>query len=366
MDDQTLRNWPLDKLKFIHLEMGMQCNVRCSMCYQTDFSPNSRLSDAIWKEKMRPAYQTADYLVIVGGEPTVIPSCRELVKLVTSEYPNLTLDMATNGLLFNGFWADMFLEHGHCINFSIHTTKPDLYPRIVQFGNLQKVIENIDHVVQRKVETGSSLQIRTSVVVTNDTVLQIPDFILWSAEHGLDQVLIMTDQLGKFQDIPQAQVRDSIERAYQIADANPQIEVISLGDFDWYYASLHGLDSVRPRTSGSARRAPCPTAFDGIYVNDDGSAKPCCRSWYLYGNLNRQTLQEIWNSEAAYRFRRRMLKMDFRDCTVACDLNANPIDHRIAFLRKAYWVFRRNPRNALKKGMRKLGLTTAQIKKRDS
>jgi MoaA/NifB/PqqE/SkfB family radical SAM enzyme len=362
IDDQLLRHWPLDKLHFLHLEMGMQCNVRCAMCYQTDFSPRSRLSEAVWREKLVPAYEKARTLVIVGGEPTVIPSCRKLVEMTAVNHPHLKLDMATNGVLFRDFWVDAFIEHGSCINFSFHSVNPDLYARVVKFGNLAHVIKNVDNMVRRKAETGSEVIVRISVVATDDTVLHIPDFVAWGAEHGLDQVLVMTDQLSRFQNTPISQVRDSISRTYEIADANPQMKVIHLDDFDWFYARMHSLEPLRQRIAGETRKAPCPTAFDGLYINDDGAAKPCCKSWYLFGNLVHQSLEEVWNSPAAYLFRKRMLNMDFRDCTVACDLNANPIDHRIATMRKAYWVFRRNPRTAVAKGLRKLGLTSAQTK----
>ena len=56
-----------------------------------------------------------------------------------------------------------------------------------------------------------------------------------------------------------------------------------------------------------------------------------------------------------------MLGLDFRDCLVACDLNANPINPRIANARKAYWVIKRDPKEAIKKAKRRLGFDTAQI-----
>jgi hypothetical protein len=46
---------------------------------------------------------------------------------------------------------------------------------------------------------------------------------------------------------------------------------------------------------------------------------------------------------------------------VACDLNANPIDPKVAHLRKAYWVFRRDPKSVFVKVVRRLRGGTAQI-----
>jgi MoaA/NifB/PqqE/SkfB family radical SAM enzyme len=360
MDERTLRNWPLEKLRFLHLEMGLQCNVRCAMCYQTDFSPKSQLPEAVWKDRLLPVYRSANRLVISGGEPTVIPGCRKLLEIVTKDYSHLTLDTVTNGLLFRGIWMEAFLSQGHCVNFSINAVDPGLYARIVQFGNFGQVAGNIDEFVRRKIEARSQVLIRISTVMTDDTAMHLPQLVQWGVDHGLDEVLVFTDHVGQIRGVPTSAVRESVARAYEIGDGNPQIRLVLLGDFDWYYSMLHGLKPVRPRSISETPSGPCSTAFDTLFVETDGMAKPCCKSWYLFGNLCSQSLEEVWNGEAACRFRQRMLNLDFRDCQVDCELNANPIHYRVATVRKAYWAFRRDPKSAFAKGLRRLGLTSAQ------
>ncbi|MCX6600666.1 MAG: SPASM domain-containing protein [bacterium] len=360
LDEQTLKDWPIEKLRYVHLEMGLQCNVRCAMCYQTDFSPKSRLPETVWRDRLLPTYRTADRLIISGGEPTVIPGCRQLLEMVTRDFSNLTLDTVTNGLLFRGLWVDAFLAQGHCLNFSINAANPKLYERIVQFGNYELATGNVDYMVRRKMETGSKVIVRISTVMTDDTAMHLPEFVQWGADHGVDEVLVFTDHVGQIRRFPPSKVRESIAEAYEIEDANPQLRLVLLGEFDWHFSMLHGLSPVRPRPQAETPNGPCPTAFDTLFVETDGAAKPCCKSWYMFGNLVHQSLMEVWNGKAAYRFRRRMLDLDFRDCLVACELNANPIDHRIASARKAYWAFRRDPGSAFAKGLRWLGLTSAQ------
>jgi hypothetical protein len=77
------------------------------------------------------------------------------------------------------------------------------------------------------------------------------------------------------------------------------------------------------------------------------------------------TLEEVWNGHAAYKFRKRMMRHDFRDCLPACDLNTNPLHPRAAEARKAMWIIRRDPRSAYKKALRKLGITSAQLEMPD-
>ncbi len=355
-----LRHWPLAKLREIHVEMGKQCNVRCAMCYQTDFSPATKASELIWKERLLPAYEAAQTLTLSGGEPTIMPAARELLELVMRDYPHLELNLVTNGVLFRGIWEDAFLKQGAFLNFSLNAIDPERYRRVVQFGKQEQVIANINRIVQRRNETGSRLKIRASAVIIEETLAEMPIFVQWCAEHGLDQALLFADHLGQPLRPEPKLVQKYIAEAYAIADSFPNFKLIHLDDFDWYYASQHHLPPVRQRPVMQKEPAPCPIAFDTLFVNPDGAAKPCCKSWYLFGNLLKSSLEEAWNSEAAFRFRARMIGLDFRDCMVACDLNAKPIHPKLALARKAYWVVRRDPKSAVKKGLRKFGLTSAQ------
>lgn len=360
--DEQLRNWSVDHIREIHLELGKQCNVRCIMCFQTDFSPGTRSADIIWKERLLPAYETAKTLTISGGEPTILPGAKEMLHLVMDRFPHLKLNLVTNGVLFRGIWDEAFLAHGDYLNVSLNAIDPELYSRIVQFGRQRDVINNIDRMVKRRNETGSSLKIRISSVVLDETVHEMADFVQWAVDHGLDQVLIFTDHLGTLKKYRPEEVQDFVRKAYEVADHHPQVKLLHLDDFDWYYGKLTGIPPVRPRLLAGRPAEPCFVAFDTIFINPQGFAFPCCKSWFPYGNLIESSLEDVWNSKAAYQFRKRMLSLDFRDCLVACDLNAKPIDHRTAQVRKAFWLARRDPTTVVKKGMRKLGITNAQIK----
>ncbi len=361
ISDEQLRNWPLSHLREILIEMGKQCNVRCTMCYQTDFSPATRTAEIIWKERLLPAFETAERLLISGGEPTILPGAKELLKTVTTNYTHLQLHTVTNGVQFKGIWEDAFLAQGGSVNVSINAVNPDLYSKVVQFGRYNDVVENIERLVARRNEVGSKLKIRISTVILDETIHEMADFIQWAADHGLDEALLYTDYLRGIRQHTPSEVRDLLAKAYEATDRNPQVRVILLEDFDRVFAAKHGMRPVRERPELERAARPCNMGFDSIAINPDGTTHPCCKSWYSYGNLIESDLLSVWNSDAAYRFRKRMLNMDFRDCEVACDLNARPISKKVADARKAYAVIKRDPHSAIKKGMRRLGLSSAQI-----
>ncbi|MBK6909331.1 MAG: SPASM domain-containing protein [bacterium] len=361
ISDDLLRNWPLSYLREIQIELGKQCNVRCIMCYQTDFSPATRAAEIIWKERLAPAYPNAETISFSGGEPTILPGAIHLLKTVLDGYPHLKLNAVSNGIQFKGIWEDAFLKMGGELNISLNAVSPDVYAKVVQFGRQQDVMANIDRLIARRASEGSNLWLRISMVVLDETVQELGDFIQWAADHGIDEVMFHTDYLSGIRRTPAETVRKHVAHAYDVADRNPQVRIQLLESFDRVFALQHGLEPIRPQAAKPRATRPCNIPFDYIAINPDGSAFPCCKSWYTIGNLVKSDLQTVWTSPAAYKFRRRMLGMDFGNCMVACDMNANPAHPKIADARKAVAVFRREPKSAVKKGLRRFGLTSAQI-----
>ncbi len=361
ISDEQLRNWPLSYLREIQIEFGKQCNVRCIMCYQTDFSPTTRAAEVIWKERLLPAYPTVEEISISGGEPTVLPGARQLLEIVLAQYPHMKLNAVSNGLLFNGIWEEAFLKQGKTLNISLNAIDPDVYKRVVQFGRQEDVIANIRRLVAGRSETKSKLKLRLSMVVLDETVHQLGDFVQWAADNGADEVMFHTDYLRGIRKVAQDVVQRHVAKAYEVADRNPHVAIQLLEAFDRIFALQHGLKPIRVEAIKPRADKPCNIPFDYIAINPDGTTFPCCKSWYPIGNLVESSLQDVWSSVESYRFRRRMMNMNFSDCMVACDSNANPVHPRIANARKAYWIVRRDPRSAVKKGLRRLGFTSAQI-----
>lgn len=361
LSSNELKHWPLDYIRHLHIEMGQQCNVRCSMCYQTDFSVGTKLPEIVWKEHLQPVYPHLRSITMQGGEPTIMANCSELLQMIVNNHPHILLDTVTNGVLWQGLWEESFLTQGSCVNFSLNAIDPDLYGRIVQFGRYHDVVANIDRMVRRKQELSSKVVLRASTVVLEETVHELPLFIEWAAQHGLNQVIYHVDTMLSAKPRDTKKVQQYIAKAYHAAEKHPQIQVISLNEFDWFYANAKKITPVRPRELFDRPAGACSLAFDNLFVSYTGFARVCCKSWYPLGNLIEDPIEKVWNGRAAQSFRRRMLNLDFRDCLTACDLNARPIDQRLADLRKAYWVTRREPGKIYARVLRKLGVTNAQL-----
>src|SRR5438128_19939 len=84
-------------LERLHLIMGLQCNVRCTMCYQLDFSPKFNMGAEIWRDRLRDAFPYVKSVKLQGGEPTIMKNCREAAAYLR-DFPNVKLTVHTNGV----------------------------------------------------------------------------------------------------------------------------------------------------------------------------------------------------------------------------------------------------------------------------
>jgi sulfatase maturation enzyme AslB (radical SAM superfamily) len=78
---------PFEGLSRLHLIMGLQCNVRCTMCYQTDFSPKFNMPPEVYRERLNEAYERVTSVKLQGGEPTVMMNCKDVAMLLRLHLP---------------------------------------------------------------------------------------------------------------------------------------------------------------------------------------------------------------------------------------------------------------------------------------
>ena len=82
----------------------------------------------------------------------------------------------------------------------------------------------------------------------------------------------------------------------------------------------------------TARRASgrwrfCSMASHHLKISPDGTVFPCCRApkQLMMGNVNEESIEEIWNGENYRAFRRQMFSGNYPEPCANCDvLVANP------------------------------------------
>ena len=173
----TLRARPIS----MRLLPSIRCNLQCIMCWQrveTDNELPARFYDEV--EAVLAGVRT---LILQGGEPLLIPRCRELLSRgTTREFPDLEVGMITNGTLLSEDFLKLIAEvNVRWLFVSLDAATPETYKRI-RGANLTKVLENVARVRAARPD----IEMVTGFVVMNENVHELADFIRQAERLGVD------------------------------------------------------------------------------------------------------------------------------------------------------------------------------------
>lgn len=334
---------PFQGIRRLHLIMGLQCNARCIMCYQTDFSAKRNMPPEIYREHLLPLYLYIQSVKLQGGEPTIMPNCRDLVGFLR-QYDNIRYSMTTNGIYLDDFWLESVTSQGGFINFSINAARPQSYAQIVKYGDYDKVCENLKRVIARR--QGRQPRVAISMVILNHNILEVAEFVQMGHELGVDLVSFGVDPILSFANLPpRDQIRAQLERADALArqyDLETEALDVLLRDF--------GLrqKAELPRVTPVA----CALPFNNLVVDERGEVRVCCNTWKVLGNTYRDSLEDIVTGKAMQAFRHKMDQGDYTWCDPYCGNNPRPT--RQALLNKYLYLARRDPKDTFAKFKKKL------------
>jgi len=129
---------------------------------------------------------------------------------------------------------------------------------------------------------------------------------------------------------------DSLKRVSQIRDNKIEQYEHKIERQSYYMDKLIKLhnDIVDLTWSGNTelRKWVCMQPFNKIYIGENGIVSPCClyRIKYgaYFGNINKNSFEEIWNSDNAKRLRYGVAKGNFEYCDRACPVINNPVAYQ--------------------------------------
>jgi radical SAM protein with 4Fe4S-binding SPASM domain len=172
----------------------------------------------------------------------------------------LDIMFSTNGMLLTEDWTEKILD-SKVTRFlvSIDAFSKETYEKIRKGGEYQTVVNNVNYFLKRKRERKQELPItRISFVKTKTNEKELDDFVnYWKPR--VDYLSIQ--ELMNFENTESGIVPD-------IACNNPNFK--------------------------------CHQPWHRLTIRANGDALPCCTIWgqeLVVGNLNRQSLQEIWMSQ---------------------------------------------------------------------
>src|SRR5947209_18708599 len=230
--------------------------------------PKADMSDAVFERLVRESGSTAEHMMLIGlGEPFMDPKIYDRIEFCHRH--SVSTLLSTNGTFLDEKASARLLETAlEQLTFSFDGARKESFEFYRKGANFDKVRNNFVRFARMKKERGSKLQIVVQMIRMERNAGEVDEFLkFWTAVPGVDQVRIKEDE----------------------------------------------TNMLRPAGghSGDHWKNPCHYLWRGpMYVKQNGDVYPCCQSYivagdaYAVGNLDRQSLPEIWNSDEMQSMRR--------------------------------------------------------------
>lgn len=247
------------------VETTAKCNIYCPMCpRETHPQPKEDMDEGVFRKLVGESAGTAEHMMLIGlGEPLLDPRIIDRIHYCAEH--GISALISTNGTLLDEKAAARLLESplSH-ITLSFDGYSRETFEFYRKGAKFERVRDNFVRFCRMKHQRRSPLQVTVQMVRMDGNRHEEEAFRrFWRGVPGVDLIRVKDDETNVL--------------------AGP----------------------AAARTSG--RR--CHYLWRGaMYVRYNGDVYPCCQSYMLdgepVGNVNRQSLPEIFNGEPMRRMRR--------------------------------------------------------------
>lgn len=274
----------------VTLELVNRCNLNCIMCYTQNHNEEK---ETLGMERIRRVLEECERnglpaLVLgLGSEPLLFKGAQE-VMADAADRGIMDIFLGTNGVLLAEQMSEFLVERQIArVEISLDAASRETYLKIRRKDEFDRIEKNIRKLVEIKRQRGSALPvIRLCFCVMDLNKHESQAFVeKWQSE----------------------------------------VDYVDFQRFiDFHHVDeLRETGTVRDLDTLQVRELHCAYPFNSLNVWASGNVTPCCtffaRSPALsVGNINEQSLEEIWNGDKIKEIRRQLLTGDLNPTCKVC------------------------------------------------
>lgn len=291
----------------ISIEPTTACNLRCPECpsgLRAFSRPTGNLRSDFFRKTIDELHRDLSFLIFYfQGEPYINPDFLEMVQYASQR--GIYTITSTNGHFLNEENARRTIESGlDRLIISVDGSTQEVYEQYRKSGKLEVVLQGARNVVKWKKELKSKTpHLIFQFLVVRPNEHQIPEIYKLAEEIGIDEVRLKTAQI------------------YDYAQGNPLIP--SQDRYSRYRKQADGSYRIKNQLLNH-----CWKLWHACVITWDGMVVPCCfdkDAQYRMGNLQEQSLREVWQQQPYREFRQQLLKgrdkIDIcTNCTEGCKI----------------------------------------------
>ena len=162
------------------------CNVKCKFCRSCHQKQDLSYFDEHMDEIISNMLENAENVVLSGvGEALFSPHSRKLIKRISQMFPQIRFSLISNGILSD---EENLKELGIInkllsITVSLHATNKATYDKLVENGDFERVMQNLQFLSKLK-ETGNLERFILNFVVTSYNYREMVDYVKMAERLG--------------------------------------------------------------------------------------------------------------------------------------------------------------------------------------
>lgn len=266
----------------LNIEVTTHCNLACTFCTQPTLTKD-QLGNMPWELYTQVIDEGEHYHVPAAnlnglGEPLLL---RRLPDMIAYAKQRGILDVMfhTNGTIMTESLARALIESGlDRIIFSVDSPDKATYEAMRLRSTWDTVVTNVRFFAEMRSRMGRTTPlIRTTMVVTDKTAHQVPDFVtFWKP---------IADQIT-------------------LQDLTWRTKILENGEWQNREQSAIPVDMDHVRDEAKQRKLSfvCPYLYQSAYAFWNGDVIPCsnpnARKSMVMGSLHQQSLHDIWHGQA--------------------------------------------------------------------
>lgn len=323
--------------KYVQIEPVGQCNLSCQMCaiqFRQDGPPNGPPAFMQYDVYTRliDQFENLETLHLQGlGEPMMHPRYFEMVRYAKEKGIRVTTN--TNLTLLNEKRAELCVLSGlDALFVSIDGSQASTYERIRHRGRFEKVLRNLDLLLEARDRFGSELpRLSLVMVIMRQNLEELPDIVRLAHRYRMPEVFVqhLSHDFSE-SDLPAQYrpMRDFVQEETLLEEDQRRVERFFNQARD--VAAELGIKLRLPRTrlkvhpAGTPGRERCDWPWTGGYISYDGYAMPCCMvstpDRVNFGSMAEQPVSHIWNGPEYMAFREQLSSDSPPEICRACSI----------------------------------------------
>jgi MoaA/NifB/PqqE/SkfB family radical SAM enzyme len=265
------------------------CNSSCIMCPYSDTSkilPQGKMSWELFCRIIDDIISVSSIkhvVLMLQNEPLLDEKLPDKIRYVKKKNSNINISISTNGFYLTKKFLELLVDAGlNFLIFSINGFRKETFEKVEMGIDYETVFSNLYYLIENK---PSSLNVTVKCMIVNNNVLEL----------GLPD---------HFSDLPKL-----------LKEKNIGLDIGPISNRAGALKNYKELIVLANRQS-SRNKILCDDIFNSLNILYSGDVIGCCADWMrksILGNLQKQTIREIWNSEEAIMRRKIILAGEYKN-----------------------------------------------------